>query len=68
MHSLICFDGGADVMFYSESPLGILAKVNTQFSGRLAVLKGDSLALQYQKRDPNALQIPLFHWYIKKLL
>ena len=59
------YDGDVDDMFYSESPLVMFPKVKNHFCGRLAILKGDSLALQCQKLHPNVLKIPLFNWYIK---
>ena len=59
------YNGDVDVMFYSEFPLVFLSKVKNHFCGPLAILTGDSLALQCQKIDPNILKIPLFDGYIK---
>lgn len=46
----------ADVMFYSISLLVIFSKVKDYFCELLAILKGDSLAVQLQKLNPHVLK------------
>jgi len=44
-------------MFYTESPLVILSKMNNHFSGRLAIQKGEFACLPTLKVQSESLEI-----------
>jgi len=49
-------------------PLVILAKVNNNFWGRLAILKANVLSLVREKPDSYKLKLELLNWHISKLV